>query len=221
MGYIARFPINVIILQLVTILSRLAPKFQGRTRISYLRASARIRKGRSGESWIVINGEAGRAGSTCRRIEERLAWNLPDELFSQLSWSTGSGIQETRKSRSSPLISVRRTLHFGTLPSLPPSFSPSVFLSTLFLPSSPRSRWHHPFGAPSHPHPRRDGDTFRRGTVPPTRGSRKFLSRSRNYNYPLGYARYAASRCAREADLQHSCPRRDVCLLFLWSDQWI
>lgn len=99
-------------------------------------------------------------------------------------------------------------------PSLPPLllFAPSVFLPAPFLPSSPRSRWHHPFGAPSHPHPRRGGDTFRRGTVPLTRGSRKFLSRSRNYNYPLGYARYAASRCAREADLQRSCLRRDVCL---------
>lgn len=40
--------------------------------------------------------------------------------------------------------------------------------------------------------------------VPPTRGSRKFSSRSRNYNYPLGYERYAASsRCARlEVDLR-------------------
>jgi len=48
-GYTAKYPVNVIILQLVTILFRLAPKFQGRTR-AYLRASARIRKGRSGES---------------------------------------------------------------------------------------------------------------------------------------------------------------------------
>lgn len=77
----------------------------------------------------------------CRRIEERLAWNLPDELFSQLSWSTGSGIQETRKSRSSPLISVRRTLHFGTLSpplALPPSLSLLLSRSLFFSLSFPR-----------------------------------------------------------------------------------
>lgn len=44
---------------------------------------------------------------------DRLAWNLPDELFSQLSWSTGPWIRETRKSWSGLLIFLRRTLHFG------------------------------------------------------------------------------------------------------------
>lgn len=47
--YTAEFPVDVMILQLVTVLSRPAPKLQGRTR-TYLRASARIRKGRGGES---------------------------------------------------------------------------------------------------------------------------------------------------------------------------
>lgn len=96
------------------------------------------------------------------------------------------------------LISVRRTLHFGTLSSLSLSLSfrlPPGSLPAFF--SQPLA--YHPFVAPSHPHPRHDGDTFQRGTILPTQGSRKFLSRSRNYNYPLGYARYAAaSRSARE-----------------------
>lgn len=87
---------------------------------TYLRASTLSGRvaAANRRSWLME--QVGHGESTCRRIEERLAWNLPDELFSQLSWSTGSGIQETRKSRRSPLISVRRTLHFGTLPSLPP-----------------------------------------------------------------------------------------------------
>lgn len=90
---------------------------------TYLRASTLSGRvaAANRRSWLMER--VGHGESTCRRIEERLAWNLPDELFSQLSWSTGSGIQETRKSRSSPLISVRRTLHFGTLPSLPPCLS--------------------------------------------------------------------------------------------------
>jgi len=121
-----------------------------------------------------------------------------------------SGIQETRKSRSSRLISVRRTLHFGTPfpPSLPPRWR-AVFSSSQPLAS--------PFRGTSSPTPApRGGDTFRRGTVSPTRESRKFLSRSRNYNYPLGYAR-SMQRVGARWPSQHGCPCQDVCLFPL---QW-
>lgn len=88
-------------------------------------------------------------------------------------------------------------------PSLPPFLSLSLSLSFRLPPGSLPAFFsqplaYHPFEASSHPHPRHGGDTFQRGTILPTQGSRKFLSRSRNCNYPLGYARYAASRCARE-----------------------
>lgn len=69
---------------------------------------------------------------------DRLAWNLPDELFSQLSWSTGPWIRETRKSWSGLLIFLRRTLHFG--PQHPLRL---LLLQCCLLP------WQ---GRPAHPH---------------------------------------------------------------------